>query len=80
MILRPLTLILHKSQQNGLGVMNQVPLIFPKLGAVGVVEQVMCGFLGQVMLSLATKGVAEVKSAPETGLFILTLCCVPCRG
>ncbi len=60
--------------------MNQIPLVLPKLGAVGVVEQVMGALLGQIMLSFATKGMAEVKSAPETGLFILTLCCVPCRG
>jgi hypothetical protein len=41
--------------------MNQVPLVFPEFGAVGVIKQVLSGALGQLVLGFTAKGVAQVK-------------------
>ena len=43
--------------------MDQVPLVLPELGAVGVVHYIQGGSLRQVVLRLVAKGVAEVKGA-----------------
>src|SRR5690554_1547579 len=60
--IRPFLFILRPCKQHILRIMNQVPLVFPQVGATSVVHEIL-GFGLILYKFFGTKGVAKIEGA-----------------